>query len=114
MALLTIGGVDIPVDMNELPEVEVQVIEFGDRGRADDGTELSDIIATKEEVALVTRPLTAAEATNVYNALTATPPLTTAGDLFGALSVTAQITARIIVTLPGGRRTRYAFTLREV
>lgn len=115
MSMLTIGSTDIPIDMAEMPEVEVQYIEIGDRGRSIDGTGLSDIQARKQEVTVITRPLTSAEATNVLNAITAAgSPVTVTGDLLGTMSCTVDLTARHVLTTAAGRRYRYAFTLRQV
>lgn len=115
MAMLTLGATVIPIDMAEMPEVEVQYVEIGDRGRSIDGTDLSDIQARKEEIPVITRPLTSAEATTVFNALTAATPIAAAGDLVGGTyNCSVQITARHVLTTPAGRRYRYAFTIRQL
>jgi len=112
MPLLALNGVPIPI---ELDEIETQVIEIGDRGRAEDGTELLDILGTKEEIPLRTRWLDADEVAAVQAALEVKTPQTATGDLVGAgYSATVQITGRAFTSAASGRLTRFLFTLREV
>lgn len=112
MAMLVLGGVPIPI---ELDEIDVQRVEIGDRGRADDGTELLDIQTTKEEVPLRTRWLDADEVAAVRAALSVTTPQAATGDLVGAgYTASVQLTGRSMASAATGRLTRFLFTLREV
>jgi hypothetical protein len=82
MALLVIGGVEIPLAPGGLSESEP--LEIGDRLETFNGTERSGISARKRRWQGVTRSMEVAEYDTVRAALTSVPPLsaTVRGQVF--------------------------------
>lgn len=73
-----IGGVPIPII---LEPVEAEVLEFGDKDRAADGSYMTRIHDEKEDIPLSTRWMPLDEYATVHAALTGAPPLAATGDL---------------------------------
>lgn len=84
MAFLTLGGVTIPVLIDEPEGVRV---EIGARERAFDGGPRSSVRSRKWEWPIVTRIVPEATGATILAALEGSPPIAATGDLTGSIDV---------------------------
>lgn len=112
MPYLSLGGNDIPVAAGSVTET---LEEIGDQGSTFDGSYRSTVRARKSVWSLATPPQTRATADTLEGYLTATQPLTAAGDLLGGtVSVYVfGITRTVTTGVAGAEQVRLSFTMRE-
>jgi hypothetical protein len=113
MPFLVINTVTIPVD---LEEVTTDVWENGDRGRAADGTYLHRLGTLKLDTPIKTRWIPEGDDfDDVYEALTAAPPLPATGDLVGAgYYVDIEVLRTATHSFAGGLHKRIEFIVHEI
>ena len=106
MAMMTIGGVNIPLTLDG--GIGSQMDDLSDRGRSISGslliTQLSSTAGDrKETLSCQTRAMTTAEVNTLVSALDASAIVAVTGDI-GAANMAARIIGINPVTLPGPTR----------
>lgn len=110
MSALVIGGITVPVARDGVSRKAVAV---GERSRADDGTPVSDVSRTTDDLSVRTVALAPAAAAALRVALRGPMPIACSGDLLGAaVNCDIQLEEETPVRAVDGLRWTFAFTVR--